>query len=254
MSSEPVDGVSGLDIDDGTARCRICRRRGPVRGKNCAACSGRGSIQKRKIKPDADAGAFGRYIATGGELSVAADLVEVSVGLSDGAHHAEVEEALRSVLDAMGLRVKYSGPAVRGSWRRRLLARAKAEAPSPEQVAALLERGVELRAVDQSQAEVDLKQAEAVAKLISALDKEADAAIQIGSILLVKVGVVYSVRTLSPVQMRLLRRQPGLLHNPVTILNQLSVAVDLTEGAECTCVQSRPDTSCPVHRPSELIG
>jgi len=135
---------------------------------------------------------------------VAADLVEVSVGLSDGAHHAEVEEALRSVLDTMGLRVKYSGPAVRGSWRRRLLARAKAEAPSPEQVAALLERGVELRAIDQGQAEVDLKQAEAVAKLIGALDKEADAAIQIGSILLVKVGVVYSVRTLSPVQMRLL--------------------------------------------------
>jgi hypothetical protein len=44
---------------------------------------------------------------------------------------------------------------------------------------------------------VDAKQADAIAKLMTALDKEENAAIQIGSLLLVKVDKNYVVRNFS---------------------------------------------------------
>lgn len=175
--------------------------------------------------------------------------IPIVISLADGENHQEIEEALRGFLQAIGLEVFSADPPIVGSWIRRLMGSAmRSELPTANQVAAILERAAALRAVDQLQADVDLKVAEAVSKLMSELDKEENAAFLLGAILYVKVGTVHSARTLTPEQMRALSRDPELLGDPATILNRLADFSRHPEGLpqHCLCGEG---VRCWVHSP-----
>lgn len=168
----------------------------------------------------------------------------VRVYLSTGHDHQAVESALEELLEASGLEIFQRSPAVYGSWFRQFLARAKDGAPTVEESVSKLARGIELQALHRPQAEVDAQQADAVAKLMAALDKEENAAIQIGSILLVKVDNNYVVRTLTQLQLAHLERNPELFQDPATVLGQLQRALPSGGKSLCSCGSGKSVELC----------
>ena len=121
----------------------------------------------------------------------------VSIYLAVGADPGLVDSAVLGLLDAFGFQVERSEMPIMGSWFRRFLVRAKSASPPVEEQLVKLQRAIELHALDRPQSEVDLNQADAVARLLGALDPENDALMQIGSLVLIKVESKVFVRTLT---------------------------------------------------------
>lgn len=92
-----------------------------------------------------------------------------------------------------------------------------------------VERALELRHLDASQAEVDSKEAEAVSTLIASLADIPNACVVVGSIFLIKFttpdGPVIHSKCLSQVEIRALERFPEIQVNPRNALLGLSTAV-----------------------------
>jgi hypothetical protein len=90
------------------------------------------------------------------------------------------------------------------------------------------ERALQLAIVEDRQAEVDLKKAQAASELINSLQDVPNACIQMGSLLLVKSetpnGQAILARTLSKSEMRALEKYPELQKNPEKIMEALSMA------------------------------
>jgi len=84
-----------------------------------------------------------------------------------------------------------------------------------------LQRAIELAGLDRPQSEVDLNQADAVARLLGALDPENDALMQIGSLVLVKVNSKIIVRTLAQTELVYFNRNPALFQDPAKALQAL---------------------------------
>lgn len=80
------------------------------------------------------------------------------------------------------------------------------------------ERALELQALQKPQAAIDKDQAEAVAAIITALDKTEDAICQVGSILLLKSKGRLITRTLTQKELIHLEQHPELLKSPDEIL------------------------------------
>jgi hypothetical protein len=179
--------------------------------------------------------------------------------LSGGQEHEAVESALEGVLDAFGLEIVQQFPGVQGSWFRKFLVQARPGAPDIEERTTKLAYALESRALGQSQAYLDTQRAEAVAKLLTALDKEANASIQIGSFLLVKVGGNVVVRELTQPQLIRLEENPGLFRDPETVLQQLqsvgefSVDTDLP-NAQQQAVAAQAATSAERDLPIRMAS
>jgi hypothetical protein len=94
---------------------------------------------------------------------------------------------------------------------------------SPEMKASLakLERALELQSIHRIQAEVDAMQSTAVSQLLKALEGTPNAIVQIGSILLIKVGGVTSVRNLTQLELAHLERNPDLFRDPAAAFREL---------------------------------
>lgn len=147
---------------------------------------------------------------------------------SDPAHEKRLAEAIGLLTKALNLIVTDDPPPQKGSWFKHWFA-ATAEVASQPEVAERLrkvERAVELRALHQQQAEVDKTQAEAVNALITALEHVENAAVQIGSLLVVKVTQgnhpSVLVRSLSLRELDALERDPSLLKAPELVLDVLA--------------------------------
>ena len=170
--------------------------------------------------------------------------------LSTDHDHKAVEKALEELLDAFDLKIVRRFPGHRGSWFREFLVRSKKNGPITEEALSRIAREVELQAPYMSRAVVDARQIAAVAKLMMALGKEENAAIQIGPLLLVKVNNSCVVRTLSPLQLAYLEKNPGLFQDPAGVLQQLQQAiVEATSPAAfsiqlCACGSGLPAASC----------
>lgn len=142
----------------------------------------------------------------------------------------DVIAAVEAVLASLGFGVADDLPPVRGSWYKRWFARSRDALTRPEVVERLekIERAVELRYVEQPQSSVDEKQASAIAKLIKALDKTPNAALQAGSVLVVKLstntGPMIQARTLNQRELAELENNQRLLKSPSTILEKLAIA------------------------------
>ena len=75
--------------------------------------------------------------------------------------------------------------------------------------------------MDRPQSEVDLNQADAVARLLGVLDPENDALMQIGSLVLIKVESKVFVRTLTQTELVYFNRNPALFQDPANALQVL---------------------------------
>lgn len=109
---------------------------------------------------------------------------------SGGADEIEaVSGAIDSLLAAFGFSISDDFPPIKGSWWKRWFAKTKEVATQPEVAERLekVERALELKGLHAPQAAADQLQASAVAKLIKSLDTVPRAALQVGSILLVKL-------------------------------------------------------------------
>lgn len=147
----------------------------------------------------------------------------VAIYLRDGGvrEGEEIRKAVERFWAELGFEVVAEFDPVLGSFFQKL----RAKAASPQGRAALQERlekleraaEVQLLAVPESQA--TLNNAQGLAALIQALEKESAAAIQLGPLLLIKTcrpdgaSQVYSC-TLTPAQLKHLERHPELLKDP----------------------------------------
>lgn len=141
-----------------------------------------------------------------------------------------ITEALSEVLAAYGFNVADEFPEIKGSWFKKWFAKTKDALSQPEVIERLekIERAVEIKHLDKPQAEVDDKQASAIAKLIKCLDKVPNAAVQAGSVLVVKLtnsnGPIIQARTLTQEEMIALENNQLLLQNPSEVLGKLNEA------------------------------
>jgi excisionase family DNA binding protein len=140
--------------------------------------------------------------------------VAVRVYLQDGSDPGPIERSALDLLDAFGFIVERIDEPVFGSWFREFFVRAKNSSPPVEDQLAKLARGIELQGLDRPQSEVDLNQAEAIRRLLGALDRESDALIQVGSIMLVKVQNRIVVRNLTQVELAYFNQNPALFQDP----------------------------------------
>jgi hypothetical protein len=143
-----------------------------------------------------------------------------------------VVDSLDHLVEILGYEGPYDVETDRGSFIRRsraLLLRGLSSREVRERLVKV-ERALELAGLDARQAEVDIKTAEAVAKLLAAL-KDVDRAVaRAGSVLLIKYptpqGSVVLTRTLSQLEVRALERYPEIQLNPENTLKALVAAVD----------------------------
>lgn len=141
-----------------------------------------------------------------------------------------ISDAVDDVLAAFGFVIADEFPEIRGSWFKKWFAKSKEMLSQPEVLERLekIERAVVIKAIDKPQADVDDKQAAAIAKLIKCLDKIPNAAIQAGSVLVVKLTVngapIIQARTLTQEEMIQLENNQLLLQDPAQVLSRLNDA------------------------------
>ncbi|KFL88499.1 hypothetical protein AmDm5_2501 [Acetobacter malorum] len=156
--------------------------------------------------------------------------VPLRVYLSDtpGSAVEDTSRAINDLLEAYGFEVTDDFPPIHGSWFKRWFAKSKDVLTQPEVAERLqkVERAVELKGLDIPQAEIDAKKADAVSKLMDSVKDVPNAAIQVGSILLIKIntpaGPSIQVRTLTQAELILLENNQKLLASPENIMERLS--------------------------------
>jgi hypothetical protein len=137
---------------------------------------------------------------------------------------------LEELLGGVGFEKADEFPEQSGSWYKRLILRSK-EAVTQKEVADRLkkvERAAEIAYLDKPQAEANQCQAEAASSLLTALKETRHACAQAGSLLVIKTTVngeeAVVVRTLTPVELKELEENQGMLHRPGEILEWLQRA------------------------------
>jgi hypothetical protein len=166
--------------------------------------------------------------------------VPLRVYLSDTPGQAveEVSDAICKLLEAFSFEISDDFPPIRGSWFKKWFAKSVEVATQPEVIERLakIERALELKVLVQPQADIDKKQSEAVARLLKAVESIPNAAIQAGSILLVKIttksGPVIQVRTLTQRELIHLENNQRLLSSPANLLEKLSELCQVSDGLQ----------------------
>lgn len=157
--------------------------------------------------------------------------VPVRIWLSEGQPQlvSRVTQSVEQLWRTLGFDFIEAAPPKRGSFLGQWIARGWNTLSRKEVQDRLkkLERALELKGVDKPQADVDETLAKAVQTLMASLDKVANAAVQLGSVLLVKItneqGVASVVVTnLSQRELALIRNNPEVLGTPEKILPTLS--------------------------------
>ena len=137
-------------------------------------------------------------------------------------------EAIDNLIETFGFEVSDEFPEICGSWFKKWFVRTKEVASQPEVADRLakIERALEMKGLATPQAEIDSKQASAVAALTTSLANVPTAAIQVGSILYLKLTIddqaVVQARTLTQRELIVLENNQDLLNSPTTILIQLA--------------------------------
>jgi hypothetical protein len=155
--------------------------------------------------------------------------ISVRIYLSESKRINLAIKALDEILNSLDLSVSDDYPAEIGSYWKRWIVNTKDLATQPQVAERLqkVERALELQGLHKLQSEVDKNEAEAASTLISALDKVSSAAIQVGSLIIIKLtdskgNPSIQARTLSPPEMIFLERNQDLLKAPNGILNNLA--------------------------------
>jgi hypothetical protein len=162
--------------------------------------------------------------------------IPVRVYLSETPGYAiqNVSDAIDSVVRAFGFNISDEFPEVKGSWFKKWFVKTKEVAAQPEVAERLakIERAIDLKGLGLPQASIDEKQAAAVTKLMKAVESVPNAAIQAGSILLIKInssnGPIVQVRTLTQRELLHLENNQCLLSSPADLLQKLSALCNNT--------------------------
>lgn len=162
-----------------------------------------------------------------------AAVLPISIFLASDANASSVELAIVELLEQFDIDITVSMPPIIGSWLRLSLARFRRwlSSDQADEVVARIERSIQVRLLDQPQADVNAKQAEAVARLMTALEKQESACIQVGSIFLIKVDGTLIVRNLSATEMSFLAHRPSVLASPREVLHALEVCSSIEPPA-----------------------
>jgi hypothetical protein len=157
--------------------------------------------------------------------------VEAYLDTNDPLLARAVCTALDDVVELLGYERPEREFVQRGSWWRRASAKLKAIQDSEEiaERRIQLQRALDIALIEGRQAEVDVKAAEAAARLISSLDNVAQGCLRAGSVLVVKYqgddGPVILSRTLSPQEIRAINRFPEIQTKPRHVIESLVTAV-----------------------------
>jgi hypothetical protein len=155
-----------------------------------------------------------------GERIIAREaILPVTIYVADEHIHAEVEAAVTAMIEAAGLRIESWGDPVRGSWFRRMSARAKDGLLTPlgQEAALTAAHALDARLVQRQDAEVTAKLMESVPSVLIALEKTGNAVIRVGALLIVKVDGSVSVTQLTAVQQLQLDHNPQLAMSPADV-------------------------------------
>jgi anti-anti-sigma factor len=155
--------------------------------------------------------------------------------LADADIHEAAEAALAEVIKSFGLQVNLAFQPVEASWFREFLLKVRGHGQATLPVEAQLDklvRTIEMQALHRPQAEIDAAQGDAVAKLITALDKTPRAVVQVGSVLVVKVDEVLVVRNLTQLELAHWERNPALFRDPKAALEELQRAATQIDGRD----------------------
>lgn len=146
-----------------------------------------------------------------------------------------VGRAIFDALDALAIVLGYEAPVEVEIGQGSILRKARTalrRGLTSEQVRQRLvkvERALELAGIEERQANVDIKTAEAVEKLLGGLEKVPQACMRVGSLLLVKYednqGPVLLVRSMSQLEIRALERYPEIQRHPRTAIEALATAM-----------------------------
>jgi hypothetical protein len=176
--------------------------------------------------PEGRAGSAGRDAAGVTEIAV-----DIYLDTDDRDVAARVFDATDSLVRLLGFDGPFDEQVSYGSIFRRATAVARQAVTNEELLARLIkaERALELRYLERTQAEVDVKQAEAAQRLIGSLAEVPQACLRAGSLLLLKyqdaMGPVVLCRTLSQLELHALERYPEIQKNPRHVLDALATAV-----------------------------
>ena len=148
--------------------------------------------------------------------------------------HQQIIDAVASTLEELSFEKDTDLPEESGSWWKRFWMRTKDAATQEEVTERLgkLERAAEVALLDKPQAEANKDHAIAIAALMEPLKKTDNACIQVGNILLVKIGGDIIARTLTPIELRAMEKNQSLLKQPQELLGKLQAICEADEQPE----------------------
>lgn len=158
-------------------------------------------------------------------------------------------QELKAILQSIGFTISDEFDAIKASWFKKMFAGAKEAITHDEVLKRLgtLERAFVLKGIGQPQAEIDERQATGVAKIIESLSGTPNAALQVGSLLILKVThneeASIQVKTLSQRELQILEMNQELLTSPRTIFGELRRLQNVIYGDHCPTVNASEDGS-----------
>jgi hypothetical protein len=158
--------------------------------------------------------------------------VDVYLDTSDNETIGEVISRVDDLVEVMGYRQVGDIEVERGSIFRRSRAAADQVADELKSRLMKVERAFELAQLDLRQADVDVREADAVNKLLTSLENVPRACLRVGSVLVIKYPhatagePVIIVRNLSQLELHALSRFPEIQRSPETALQALTMTLD----------------------------
>jgi Tetratricopeptide repeat len=161
-----------------------------------------------------------------------ASMIPVTIYLSDGAVHRQVEAAVEELLATSGLQIESRDDPIAGSWFRRMWATVKAAANSPaaREGALIAAHVVETRTVLSQDAAVTATLLQNLGPVLGALQPTKDAVIRAGALLIVKTDWVVHVYQLTAAQQAVLDLSPQLPRSPHEIIAALNLTAEDHQG------------------------
>jgi len=164
--------------------------------------------------------------------------IDIYLDTNDPQEIFSVYESVKQFSSSIGFQFSFDFKAVSGSWYKKLVAKSK-QLMTDDQVVSRLkeaEYGLEANMILKQQSEIDKNQSEALLNILKSVENIPNAAIRIGSLIVVKItdkstsDASVQVRSLSILEMHTLNKNPELLQNPKEILYAL--ANEISKGKE----------------------
>ncbi len=154
--------------------------------------------------------------------------IEIYLDTNDLSKIEKTGQAVGGYLSKSNLLIKKKLPVQKGSLFQKMFGKAKDILSSEEFKEKIdqAEHGLKLSTISKQQSEIDMNQAEAVSKILNSISDIENAAIKIGSLLIVKTTASgnpnIAVKNLSIKEMMLLEDEPSLLKNPIDLLENIT--------------------------------